>query len=377
MKSRSIRIALVKQDVYQDLYVSGSGERDPASMLFSSTNRVGPIGLFTLLGADFYIVREEQTPECQVYRRVIPHLADQLQLLKTRRLDQIPGHEFFRPGSQQTHADFSVNCYDVAWGAYDVVISVNVSLPKRLVRKFPRTLFCYMIGEANLFTKRVRFGYDVCLNQEARGRIATKPGVVDFPYTFVGARCLELLLLRHLKRTSEQSGIYAEINSCPERPVTSVPPAFRSLEPLGHPVRLHRQRISENLAEIYDAKYFLKLGGRKIRGNSVIEAISLGTLALIDPDSVTHRELLPRETWVRSVAEARQRIQYLDEYPPRYQALLAQQRQRLEQYVAAYPIVSMRNCLEYKRRKLSRPIHPTFHPATAVAESTSKTCADC
>ena len=206
-----MRIALVKQDVYQDLYVCGPGTNDPAKLLFSSMGRVGPIGLFTRLSADFYIVREESAAECQVYRRVIPELANHLQMLKTRRHDQIPGREFFRPGSQQTHADCSVSCHSLAWDAYDVVISLNVSLPKRLILKYPRTLFCYMIGEANLATRRVRFGYDVCLNQQARGRIAVKPGVVDFPYTFLGPQCLERLMAERLHRASRDSGIYAEI----------------------------------------------------------------------------------------------------------------------------------------------------------------------
>ena len=351
---RPIRIALVKQDVYQDLYVCGANERDPASVLFSSSNRVGPIGLFTLLGADFHIVQEEVTRECQIYRRVLPHLADQLYLLKTKRLDQLPGCGFFEPGCQKTHADFSVSCYDVAWNDYDIVISINVSLPRKLVRQYRQTLFCYMIGEANLAMKSVRFGYDVCLNQEARGRIASKMGVVDFPYTFVGADCLESLMSRHLKRPGRQLGIYAEINSCSERPVVRVPHAFLPLEALGHPIRLHRQLISENLSEIYDAKYFLKLGGRRIRGNSVIEAISLGTLVLIDPATVTHRELLPPETWVQSTAEAIQRISYLEEHPAVYDDLLFQQRQRLSQYVLNCPITSIQNCLAHKRRRVSR-----------------------
>ena len=55
-----LRIALVKQDVYQDLYVCPASEKDALSILLSSQVRVGPIGLMADLNADFYIVKEER-----------------------------------------------------------------------------------------------------------------------------------------------------------------------------------------------------------------------------------------------------------------------------------------------------------------------------
>ena len=348
------RVALVKQDVYQDLYVCSPQVKNPTEILLSSTTRVGPIGLFTLLDTDFHIVTEETASECQMYRQVTPHLADSLHNLKSATLDKLPGHEFFRPGSSNHHGDFSVAYSEVAWDLYDIVISINVSIPTQLARQFPNTLFCYMIGEANLATKRVRFGYDVCLNQETKGRVARKPGVVDFPYTFVGSSCLQKLLAEHLGRESRDAGIFAEINSCLERPVINTPPSFRVFEKLGHAIRLHQQRISDNMREVYDARYFVKLGGRHIRGNSIIEAISLGTLVLANPTDVTHRELLPPESWIRSGEEARDRIRYLDKHRHAYQQLLTAHRDRLQRYVTEAPLESLRNCLAYKRNKLAR-----------------------
>ena len=52
------KIALVKQEVYQDLYVCPVTEKNAANILFSSMGRVGPIGLMADLDADFYIVKE-------------------------------------------------------------------------------------------------------------------------------------------------------------------------------------------------------------------------------------------------------------------------------------------------------------------------------
>ena len=63
-----MKIAFVKQDCYQDLYVSDKNA-SVEELLFSSQGRVGPIGLFTLLGADYYIVKEEKNKECHFWEK--------------------------------------------------------------------------------------------------------------------------------------------------------------------------------------------------------------------------------------------------------------------------------------------------------------------
>lgn len=142
------KIALVKQEVYQDLYVCPVTEKDPAEILFSSMGRVGPIALMAELNADFYIVKEEMDMETQIYKKVIPHIAKYLYLLKTETLDKIPGQEFKQPGSPYPNGKFAIDCHNIDWGQYDIVISINVSLPTTVVRHYPNTLFAYMIGEA-------------------------------------------------------------------------------------------------------------------------------------------------------------------------------------------------------------------------------------
>ena len=55
-----MKYALIKQDVYQDLYVCSHKERDVKNILFSSIMRVGPFGLIKDLNADFYIIKEDE-----------------------------------------------------------------------------------------------------------------------------------------------------------------------------------------------------------------------------------------------------------------------------------------------------------------------------
>ncbi len=344
------KIALVKQEVYQDLYVCPVTEKDAGNILFSSQGRVGPIGLIAELGADFYIVKEEMQWETQIYRRVIPHMAKYLYMLKTQTLDKIPGQEFKRPGSPHANGEFAVSCYDVDWGKYDIVISINVSLPGSLVRCYPCTLFAYMIGEANMATRTARFGYDVTLNQMARGIVAERCGVVDFPYTFVNGDTLQRIMEEKLGRQSKSEGVFMEINSTRERPVTKIPKHFIPLQESGQKIILHKQLISENLESIFDARYFVKMGGRNIRGNSAAEAISLGTLVIMNRDEIIHKELITKECNVKTMDDVIALISRLENNPDEYARLLKAQQQNLEHLFFRLPLKSLENCLRHKRR---------------------------
>lgn len=343
------KIALLKQEVYQDLYVCPATEKDPEAILLSSMGRVGPIGLVAELGADFYIIKEGREWETRIYRKVIPHIAKNLHLLKTQTLDKLPGQGFKRPGSPYPNGRFAVDGREIDWGVYDIVISINVALPTDVVLRYPRTLFAYMIGEANLATGGVHFGYDVTLNQMARGIVAERPGRVDFPYTFVGAHTLERIMRRYLRRPSWRRGIFMEINSTAERPVTSVPDHFKPLEATGEPILLHRQLIGENLTNLYDAKYFIKWGGRNIRGNSVAEAVSLGVLAVMNRNEVTHKELIIDECHATSMESLLSLVDRLNRDPGLYEKLKAKQRAVLQDLFFDKPLLSLENCLRAKR----------------------------
>lgn len=130
-----LKIALVKQEVYQDLYVCPVTEKDPGQILFSSMGRVGPIALMSDLNADFYIVKEESNKETRIYQKVIPHIAPYLHLLKTETLDKIPGQEFKSPGSPYPNGKYAVSCYTIIRYCYfhqyksshtiDIEISTN------------------------------------------------------------------------------------------------------------------------------------------------------------------------------------------------------------------------------------------------------------
>jgi hypothetical protein len=366
-----MKIALVKQDVYQDLYVQRR-DASPEELLFSSIMRVGPIGLFTLFGADFLIVKEADAPECRLWEKVIPHYPPAwFRELKTTPFAKtsFPEAKFLAPGSDRSHADFSVDCAAVDWSAYDVVISINFSIPKETIKRHPNVLWCHMVGEANVLCDHAYHDYDVCLNQETRGIVTGGLGVIDFPYSFVGPDCLSQLAARVLKRPSVKRGIFIEINSFTERPVRD-PGHLSGLTSTGQPIRLHQQGIRANLTELYDSKYFVKIGGRKIRGNSVIEAISSGPLVLMNPAELHHSQLLPKECWIYTIEDACKRISELEASPSEYARLVTLQRQLLRSYVVEMPMESLANAIKWKRTKGPTPPPPAppyVHPLRQLA----------
>ena len=309
---RPIKIAFVKQEVYQDLYVHRAGETDAAALLTSSMARVGPIGLFTQLGAQAYIVKLDAARECQIFRKVCPKVASVVEGLREKPLNELPGQEFWQPGSSTPPGHYAESAWNIDWSQFDIVFCINIPLPKAVVRRYPRTLFAYMIGEYNALTSDVpRYGYDVSLVQRPSMTVQNKMGVLDFPYTFLGPTCLEDIMRQVLGRSGEKNGLYAEINMSKERPVVECPSVLREFARPDFPVRLHRQHIMQNLELIYDAKFFVKLGGRVIQGNSIAEAISTGTLVLANPDEVRHKELLPEFTCIQDANDLKAKINFL------------------------------------------------------------------
>lgn len=352
------KIALVKQDLYDDLYVCKNRTSIDEAFL-STLMRTGPLGLFEPdIDADYLIIKEQKERECQAYQksnRMSKKLKWQLQNLPAYKIDA-DSFRFKKPLSEHCHKEYAQDPYSIDWSKYDIVISVNVAVPTAIVKKYPDTLWCYMYGEANSETPYPRYGYDVLITQDITGTVAPSLGKVDFPYTFLEPDTLEKIAQKLFGKIKTKSGVFAEINNTTERPVTSCPP-LDFVKKLGHEVILHSQDIKENLKNLYRAKYFVKVTGRVIRGNSVIEAVSAGTLVLMNPKDLMHSQILPKECWIHDAKEASALIKKLDADPKFYKSLLAKERELIQRYVVDAPLESLYACLRYKRAglKVAKP----------------------
>ena len=70
------------------------------------------------------------------------------------------------------------------------------------------------------------------------------------------------------------------------------------------------------------SKYFVKLNGRIIRGNSVIEAISANTLVLINKKQVYYNFLIPDECHIQTKEDIINKINQLNDDNNLYLKLL-------------------------------------------------------
>ncbi|MDB4175004.1 hypothetical protein N9766_01430 [Flavobacteriaceae bacterium] len=346
-----MKIALIKQDTYQDLYV-GDKSFSPEELLSSSIMRVGPIGLFTLCDADFYIIKEDiKNKECTTWQKVLKVDPNILRSLKDKPFKESLLYKtigsFKEPGSQKSHSDFSLNYNSIDWNEYDVVISINISIPTKYIKKFKNTLWCYMIGEANIYSDKVYFDYDICLNQENRGYTKPKNGIIDFPYTFIGPNCLNDLF-KGIDQSVNRKKIFLEINNVTERPF-KIDSTLRRLEETGLQISTHKQLINENILELISSKYFVKIQGRIIRGNGLYEAISSGSLVLSNPDLIIHTQVLPKECWVYDIDSLITKINYLERNPKEYNNLLNLQKSLVKHFVVDCPLKSLEYALNQKR----------------------------
>jgi hypothetical protein len=353
------RVVVVKQDVHDDLYACAPGA-SPAEIVLSTVFRSGPVALFTRLGADFRIVRTEPDPECRIWE----------QKWTERRWAPLEYFEAFRdhiPGRSYGNGAFAASAADVDWSQYDVVISSDVAVPARITRRYPRTVWCYYVREVktSAYERSLHApleGQDLHLTQGFRPvvpRSARAPHNVEFPYFLQHPGCFHELLGR--RSDTQRQGIFLEHHTdralgARERaelagiaPITSParePPAEGP--DIGVPPHDHIERLLAS-------KYFVKSGGRHVWGNSMIEAIAAGSVAIGDPAQHECPFLYDDATSARSLAEVRTRLEAFERDPQRYQRALGRQQALIDYLCYARPMLRLLEKADEVRRARCGP----------------------
>jgi hypothetical protein len=284
------RIAVVKQDCNEDLYCCAP-EAGIREMLASTLLRSGPVSLFTKFDARFFIVRTEPDPECNLWREKSDPLGwAPLSWFEAFR-DHIPG----RDHGQSRHAR-SVD--DVPWGDFDLVISVDVSIPERVTRQFPEVVWAYYIRELKAPSWKTSFerpvaGQDLYLSHlfaPARSRAADH--VVDFPYHFQHCGTYESVFGAEADPNRSRQGVFVEYHTALAAtddeirqlgefgPVFARRPAEACFDASSGESIPFRSMSGVDRAALFSSKYHVKWGGRRVFGTSKVEAIAAGCLSL-------------------------------------------------------------------------------------------------
>lgn len=334
------RIALVKQDCNEDLYCCARGT-PVAEMLRTTLLRSGPVALFTQFRAQFVLVHAEEDPECAIWKE------------KARDLQWCP-EDWFRsfqdrvPGRDYGQADYAVSVDEVDWGEFDLVISVDVAVPARITRGFPRVVWAYYVREVKAPSYRLSLqtplpGQDLFLKQNfaPRFRRAKAAHVVDFPYhfhyygVFLDAFPEDASLRRD---DAEKAGIFLEHHmraALTDKQLTILE-RFGPIYSTHHAAVRHDKVAGkavpvttmepEVLAQLHAARYFVKMGGRNVFGTAMVEAIACGAVALGDPNSLSHRFLYSRDLSAESFEALIDRLEHLETQPVLLATARARQR---------------------------------------------------
>ena len=344
-------IALVKQVTYQDLYCCRSDE-SAAALIFSTFKRTGPVALFTKYGADFFIVHVEPDSECMIWKEK-PLFCHQEKLSyyeslahKIPKWGKIAGHTL-------PQGAFSVHCSDINWSQYDIVISLDIAVPTRIVKAHPKVLWCYFIGEGvqpsySASLEKPLAGYDCFLTQDYHVSKNLKQHVVDFPYMLQYYGCFHELLCIDTSVTN-QAGIFCngsldKNQLCLLQNIGSV---YRQPGPIS---------AFDRISTLVQTKYFTycydqRPGQRtSFRGNALVEAVATGNLVVANDMFFSNTGLLSDKTTVRTFQELLDALVYFESNPEEYKKEVELQRTRLQELCCDRP---MQELFEKYKKKIA------------------------
>ena len=338
MEKNNLKIAFVKSSVYQDLWVSNISNNF-IDIFKTTLMRCPSIGLIEQISTDFIIVKDCDEYPCNINKNCLDKkFFNDIQYSKKLKNPSLP----FLDETYHSHISIdsvSHNVYDIEWNKYNIVICINTCIPEKIILKNNSILWSYFVGEnEDRYVNQLIKPYDIILNQDVCK--SNLPNFsIGFPYSFLGPYTIENMLHEMGIFCDKKIGVFQEINNTQERPVIHPHPEFLEIEKqCSMPIILHSQNIVENISRIYSSKYFLKIFGRVIRGNGILEVISAGTLILINKKLIMFHNLIPDECHCENINDVIQKIKYFENNEKEYQRIINLQRVFLYNYYFKKPI---------------------------------------
>jgi len=318
------RVALVKQALYGDLYCAPP-DQSSQTLACSSLRRTGPLGLVVDLQASFWMVHEDSAPECHRWEESVGSnpATREADLRRTRSFPDQPlpaCHRF----AGQTPRSMAVRVDEVPWGNFDVVVSLDVSVPLRVIRSHPKISWIYFPTDPGTPTaKRARRqppeGFSVSLTHTHR-RFPVRPGLgpsaIECPYSFQSSFSWDQVWppLARREGIMVEHQTYALLNEKQRG----------QLAALGT-IRKPQGSVSDVASMLRASKYYLRLQGGPLSGNGQVEAIMAGCLALGDPATYVQRSLFTPPTVTPDFDSAWKRLCFLESNPADYEKARAEQ----------------------------------------------------
>ncbi len=341
---RELRVALVKQTAYADLY-SNPSSTTPRDLLESSWHRTGPIGLFIHFDARFVIVQSEPDPECRVAEEKLAYALN----------DAARAHYDATRKAAQTAV--AVRSESVDWSEFDVVIAIENAVPARVTRRFPRVLWATLLEHHRMapfesYLNRPPAGYDAFLNLRYGPNprsIHRRPHVIDWPYNFNVPDGLV--------------GLYPEIKKedrvfLEDHQTADVRTTFSAR--VGGPVadESEPRALSQFLKTMIRSKIFCAVSpSRPLGGLALIDAVASGCVVLADRSLVWNPFLVTAETDLRRVADAAEFAERVLSDGRLYSRIRTEQSRRLAWFCYERPLRQLADLIRKTPRALSAADH--------------------
>jgi len=276
---RSLKTALVRQDVFRDLYCC-----DPSlpkeAIVKKSVRRTGPAAVLVDWNADYWIVREDSAPECGVWEEKIAGdpSASAHEYRKNKDLvwtGPRSGH-FDKPFSA-----YAVSVDEVNWNQYDIIVCIDIPVPFRIMEKTTKPLWAFLPGDPGTPTAKrsLRFPpgpFHVSLSHGFR-KIPVRPSngvrTIEFPFTFLSRGTWGKLY--PTGPSHERSGTMVEHQTL----ALLTRPQREALDKIG-PVRGPIGSITNVAANLNLSHFYFRCGGGPIIGNGIVEAAAAGCVSV-------------------------------------------------------------------------------------------------
>lgn len=322
----SRKIALVKQTAYQGAYLPGAG-RSWVQTILTAQAHLGPMSFLADLNADYFVVRQTPDPETYLWKKKFAG-------------DPNPEIAFRRIQTWQEKQDEMgvVDCDQIRWDDYDLVIGLDIPIPTRIVSKSKKTIWAYYSVEAGgtLHKSSIQkpvSGYHLYLNhcfRRFRARPGNKSHVLEFPFTFQSAASWRILAKETASVVTNRRG--AVVDRASWQSHTGGKPTF--MTPLSGDAAAYIRLMSSS-------QFSIRTDPKTRWGNWALEAIQAGNLFLGRADSLAMPGVLLPDLIVADLASAHKKIEALLNKPLYMQSLARTQAALAEHLAFSRPLMDL------------------------------------
>ena len=293
---KSRRVALVRQTAYRGAYLPGV-KRNWTDVVLSANAHLGPFSFLAELNADYFVTRQTPDPETYLWKGKFAN-------------DPNPetAYRDVEAWQEEQEAMDVVDCNQIRWDDYDLVVCLDIPIPTHIVSKSKKTIWAYYSVEAGgtlhkSSTLNPVSGYHFYLNhcfRRYRARPCNKNHVLEFPFTFQSTASWKHLAKETTGGDANRQGAVVDRGSWQSHPGEK--PTFMTA--LSGDAAAYIRLMSSS-------QFSIRTDPKTRWGNWALEAIQAGSLFLGRADSLAMPGILLPELIVTDLPSAHKKIKAL------------------------------------------------------------------